>query len=145
MKVMMRAVKSAMFAALVGGLLAVCTAGAGAQTARPQFLYVNDDPGFLPNTVEGFSVDTTTGVLTPLPGSPFPTCSNGCTNNLGRGAGYYIAPRITIRATHPGTSTQLPVRDQRRQQHVLDFEPQCGDGDTSRKDFRAFYGSRNVG
>jgi DNA-binding beta-propeller fold protein YncE len=102
----MKVMKSVMFAALSCTLLALlCSAGASAQTARPQFVYVNDDPSGLPNTVEGFSVDTTTGVLTPLPGSPFPTCSNGCTNNLGSGGGFYVSSKATIRAIHPGTST----------------------------------------
>jgi len=97
----MKAMKAVMFAALVCGLVALCSTGAWAQ--KPQFVYVNDDPFSAPNTVEGFSVNTTTGVLTPLPGSPFSTCS-GCTNNLGGGGGYYASSKATIRLIHPGTS-----------------------------------------
>jgi len=98
----MKIMKSVLFAALICGLVALCSTGAWAQ--RPQFVYVNDDPAFVANTVQGYSVNTTTGVLTELAGSPFPTCSNGCTNNLGGGGGYYASSKAAIRLIHPGTS-----------------------------------------
>jgi 6-phosphogluconolactonase len=98
----MKVMKSVMFAALVCGLVMLCSTGAWAQ--RPQFVYVNDDPAFAPNTIQGYSVNTTTGVLTELAGSPYSTCVS-CSNNLGGGGGYYASSKATIRAIHPGTST----------------------------------------
>jgi 6-phosphogluconolactonase (cycloisomerase 2 family) len=46
--------------------------GCGPSYAQINFLYTNDDPLDLPNTVSAFSVDAA-GALVPLPGSPFET------------------------------------------------------------------------
>src|SRR4051812_27356881 len=46
-----------------------------AADALADFVYVNDE-AFL-NTISGFSVNATTGALTPLPGSPFSTGGYG--------------------------------------------------------------------
>jgi hypothetical protein len=65
-------------------LLGFCASFAGAQS----FVYVNNnDP--INNSVSGFAVSTT-GALTPVPGSPFSTAG------LGAGGGYYAANRIVV-------------------------------------------------
>lgn len=67
--------------------LILASAFAGGVEAQPDFVYTNDDVS--PNTVSGFSADSS-GVLTPLPGSPYPTGGSGT------GIGFFAANRITV-------------------------------------------------
>src|SRR5262249_5371958 len=61
--------------------------------AQGNFVYINNNPGTVstpaPNTVSAFSVSPT-GVLTPVPGSPFST------GGTGTGAGVFAGDRAAI-------------------------------------------------
>ena len=59
---------------------------AGLASAQGQFVYTNDDIGFAPNTVSGFSV-ASSGALTLVPGSPF------LTGGMGAGGGLFASNR----------------------------------------------------
>jgi len=67
---------------LLAALTLLFTGLASAQ----KFVYTNDDIGFAPNTVSGFSVGTS-GALTLVPGSPF------LTGGTGNGGGFFAANR----------------------------------------------------
>ena len=59
---------------------------AGLASAQGQFVYTNDDIGFAPNTVSGFSV-ASNGTLTLISGSPF------LTGGTGNGGGFFATNR----------------------------------------------------
>jgi 6-phosphogluconolactonase (cycloisomerase 2 family) len=59
--------------------------------AQGNFIYTNDDPSFVANTVSGFLVDTN-GALTPIEGSPF------LTGGIGGGGGFYASNRVIVSA-----------------------------------------------